>query len=144
MSRLPLVPLALVVMLLAGCSPQAPEITANEQVGADQRTEAAGEDGTEAAGGADEGGGPTWVAVDIDFQDAPEELSAGTVEVELVNEGSIVHNVTFEGVNGGEPVVEAQGGETATDTVELEPGEYTYFCSVPGHQDLMRGDVTVS
>ena len=142
MFRIPLVPLFLVVLLLAGCSQQAPEITANEQVPADQRTEAAAEGGTEAAGG--EGGGPTWVAVDIDFESAPEELSAGAVEVELGNEGSIVHNVTFEGVNNDSPVVEAQGGQTATGTVELEAGDYTYFCSVPGHQDLMRGEVTVS
>ncbi|MDP8978487.1 MAG: plastocyanin/azurin family copper-binding protein [Actinomycetota bacterium] len=48
--------------------------------------------------------------------------------------GSINHNVTFEGVNDGEPAVEADGGETATGTVDLQPGTYTYFCSVPGHR----------
>ncbi len=34
--------------------------------------------------------------------------------------------------------------DTTTATVELEAGDYTFYCSVPGHQDGgMEGDLTV-
>lgn len=80
----------------------------------------------------------------LQFSRAPVETSAGRHTVELVVEGSINHNVTFEGVNHGEPVVEAGGGETATGTLELAPGTYTYFCGVPGHRAAgMEGTLVV-
>ena len=127
-------------LMLAACSKQAPEITAQEQVPADQRTEAAGESGADAGGA---GGDATWVAVDIDFASAPESVPAGDVEVTLVNDGRALHDVTFEEL-GDETVVSVPGGETATGTVTLEPGTYTYYCSVPGHRAAgMEGQLTV-
>jgi plastocyanin len=93
---------------------------------------------TACQGGEDDGGGSetaSFVAVDIDFTEAPEQVAAGAVEVELVNDGELPHNVVFEGVEGDSPVVEAGPGESATGTVELEPGEYTAYCGVPGHRD---------
>ena len=90
-----------------------------------------------------DGATATFVAVDIDFEEAPSELAAGEVSVELVNEGNLEHNVVFEGVSD-EPVVEAAGGETATGSVSLEPGEYAAYCSVPGHREAgMEVTVTV-
>ena len=60
-----------------------------------------------------------------------------------MNEGGSPHDVTFEEL-GDDPVVVAQGGETATGTAELEPGTYTYYCSVPGHRSAgMEGELTV-
>ncbi len=139
MARLKVLVLGVVAVLaLTACSRQAPEVEANAQVPADQRTEAA-------AAGATEGGGDsgaTWVAVDIDFASAPEELPAGPVEITIDNQGSAQHNVTIPDVQA-EPIVEAAGGETVSDTVEMEPGTYEYFCSVPGHETLMNGEVTV-
>lgn len=128
-------------LTLAACSAQEPEITANEQVPADQRTEATSpsEGASGAAGGAD----PTWVAVDIDFEAAPETLPAGETEITLANEGSAPHDVTFEEL-GDETVAAAPPGETATGTVTLESGEFTYYCSVPGHREAgMEGTLTV-
>jgi plastocyanin len=95
---------------------------------------------------APDGDGATarFVAVDIDFEEAPSEIAAGDVTVELVNEGNLEHNVVFEGVDGDEPVVEAMGGETATGSVSLEQGEYVAYCSVPGHREAgMEATVTV-
>lgn len=87
----------------------------------------------------------TFVGNDqLQFSQAPEQTSAGQHPVELVVDGSINHNVVFEGVAGEEPVVEADGGETATGTVELQPGTYTYYCSVPGHRAAgMEGTLVV-
>lgn len=93
--------------------------------------------------GGDADDSATFVAVDIDFEEAPSQLSAGEVTVELVNEGSQLHNVVFEEA-GDEPVVEAAAGETATGSVELDPGEYTVYCNVPGHREAgMEVTVTV-
>ena len=87
--------------------------------------------------------GLSFTAVDIDFADAPTgPVPAGEHEVVLVNEGQALHNVTLPAL-GETPVVEATGGETASETVTLEPGTYEYFCSVPGHESLMNGEFTV-
>lgn len=84
-----------------------------------------------------------FTAIDIEFAEAPEQaVPAGEKTLVLVNDGATVHNVTIPEL-GDAPVVEAGGGETAEDIVELEPGSYEYFCSVPGHESLMRGEFTV-
>lgn len=86
-------------------------------------------------------GAHVFVAVDIDFSKAPETIPAGEQVIAIVNEGGAPHNVVFEGTD---VKVEAAGGESASDTYELEPGTYTYFCDVPGHRSTgMEGTVTV-
>ncbi len=135
-----IVVLVLAALALSGCSRQDPEVTANEQVPADQRTEAGA---TEGGGDEATGGDATWVAIDIDFESAPDALPAGETEITLQNEGSADHDVTFEEL-GDETVAKAAGGETATGTVTLEPGTLTYYCSVPGHREAgMEGELTV-
>ncbi|HUH07657.1 MAG TPA: plastocyanin/azurin family copper-binding protein [Egibacteraceae bacterium] len=102
--------------------------------------------GGEAAGGG-QGEGETLRFVGNDqlqFSQPPERTSAGRRTIELVVEGAVNHNVSFDEISRGEPVVEADGGETATGTIELEPGTYTYFCSVPGHREAgMEGTLVV-
>jgi plastocyanin len=56
---------------------------------------------------------------------------AGTVTVEFTNEAALGHDFRIEEVEAGTSVF-AAGSESVT--VELEPGEYTFFCSVPGHR----------
>lgn len=103
----------------------------------------AGEEGSEPAGeDTAEEGGNEFVAIDIEFESAPTSLPAGDTEIVLVNEGASPHNVTIPEVSDS-PIVEAQGGETQTGTAKLEPGTYEYICSVPGHESLMKGEVTV-
>lgn len=83
-----------------------------------------------------------WVAIDIDYAEAPTEIPAGSATVAIDNEGNLLHDVTFE---GADVVVEAQGGAQAWETFNLRPGTYTYFCSVPGHRaNGMEGTVEVT
>jgi plastocyanin len=102
----------------------------------------AGGEGQGDGGGEGAGNEPLFVAVDIEFEQAPEALPPGDTTITLENRGSIEHNVAFEEL-GDEVIVEAAPGESATGEVTLEPGEYTYYCSVPGHRSTMEGTLTV-
>lgn len=104
--------------------------------------------------GGDEGGGegagaeasnePVFIAIDNEYESAPAQLPAGDVALTLDNTGSIEHNVTIEEL-GDETVLDAAGGETDETTIALEPGELTYYCSVPGHREGgMEGTLTVT
>jgi plastocyanin len=104
-----------------------------------------------AEGGGEGGGGgeatasePIFVAIDIAYESAPEELPTGNNDLELVNNGAIEHTVVFEELND-EKVLDAVAGETDSASVDLDAGEYTYYCSVPGHREAgMEGTLTVS
>jgi len=79
----------------------------------------------------------------IDWLEVPEQISAGNVQIALEITG-LVHNVTFEGENGDEPVVQGEQPGIYVGNIELAPGEYTYYCSIPGHRSGMEGTVTVN
>lgn len=86
-------------------------------------------------------GAQVWVAVDNKFSEAPTSIPAGEAIIAIRNDGGAPHNVTFE---EADVKVQAAGGQAASDTYELEPGTYTYYCDVPGHrQQGMEGQVTV-
>jgi plastocyanin len=105
--------------------------------------------GGEQAPGGGEGGPeesanqPLFVAVDIEFEQAPETLPPGDIPFTLENQGSIEHTVVLEEL-GDEKILDASGGQTDEATVTLEPGEYTYYCDVPGHRATMEGTLTIA
>ncbi|HWB71291.1 MAG TPA: plastocyanin/azurin family copper-binding protein [Egibacteraceae bacterium] len=133
-----------VLLALTGCSKLPPEVTANEQVPADQRTQEQPQDG---GGGQQPPAGEVvrFVAQQLAFSEAPSQVPAGQLAFELDNQSGLPHNVTIEGVNNDEPIVEARGNENNTASTQLEPGSYTYYCSVPGHREAgMEGQLTVA
>lgn len=68
----------------------------------------------------------------------------GEITVEYTNNGSGPHNVEFIGAADGSEVVEAPAGESDSGTVGLFPGEWTFFCNIPGHRAAgMEATVTV-
>jgi plastocyanin len=76
------------------------------------------------------------------FKDA--EASAGQVAVESKNDESIGHNIAVEGNGVDEKGEVVQGGGTSKVDVDLKPGTYTFYCSVPGHREGgMEGKLTV-
>lgn len=146
MSRIvPALLTAVLAFLLTGCYETEPSVSEQQQVAAEQRTEEAPAGGTEGTEGGEAGGGePTFVAVDIDYAEAPAEVPAGESTWTLVNEGTIEHDVVIEEL-GDQLVVLAQPGESANGTVTLEPGDYTYYCSIPGHRAAgMEGTLTAT
>ncbi len=82
-------------------------------------------------------------APEIAWDEVPEEIGAGNVQIALEITG-IAHNVTFEGENGEAPVVEGELPGFYVGNIELAPGEYTYYCSIPGHPPNMTGTLTVT
>jgi plastocyanin len=75
----------------------------------------------------------------------PTELSAnaGPVTIELDNPSPVPHNVAVEG-NGVDEVSDTVSDSTTSVTADLQAGEYTYYCDVPGHRDAgMEGTLTV-
>jgi plastocyanin len=64
-------------------------------------------------------------------------LKPGSYIFDLTNDGKQPHDLTIErtGVSKEKtPVI--NGGKHATLKVKLTPGEYDFYCSVPGHKQL--------
>jgi uncharacterized cupredoxin-like copper-binding protein len=82
---------------------------------------------------------------EFELDPAETELSPGTYEFELVNEGTAGHNLVVNGPevkNKGTPVIGA--GKKAKVRVTLAAGEYELYCSVPGHKESgMTTKITV-
>lgn len=72
------------------------------------------------------------------------EAPAGEVTIELTNESAVSHDVAIEGNGVDETSSMVANGETTSVTADLQPGTYTFYCTVPGHEDAgMKGTLTV-
>ncbi len=70
------------------------------------------------------------------------EAEAGEISVALTCEGGVNHNFVIDETD--EVVAECAPGETDEGTVELDAGQYTFVCTIPGHERSMRGTLTVN
>jgi plastocyanin len=87
----------------------------------------------------------TVVEVEYKIQLPKTTLAPGTYELEVENKGKIPHNLTVAGPGGTERTQDISAGQSATLTVKLKPGNYDFYCSIPGHkQQGMNQKVTVS
>jgi plastocyanin len=139
--RILMLTLAVVALSFAGAAcggddddDEAEEPAAEETTG--ETTEGGGGGGTTLELAADPGGA---LAFDQTELTAP----AGEVTIHLTNDAQIPHNVEVEG-NGVEEVSETVTGGDTSLTLTLEPGEYEFYCAVPGHREGgMEGTLTV-
>ena len=72
-------------------------------------------------------------------------IPAGPYTFEVKNDGHIDHDLVVkgDGVNEKTPLISA--GKSATLDVDLKPGTYDVYCSVPGHKQAgMDAKLTVS
>lgn len=106
------------------------------------------------SGGAKEeggGGGGSTVKFEADpngelaYTTTTATAKAGTVTIDFNNPQELTHDVAIED-SSGEEVGATEliaGGEDST-TVNLKPGTYHFFCTVPGHREAgMEGTLTV-
>jgi plastocyanin len=146
------VPVAIVLLLLASlllvaCGGS----SSSESTGASEPTTESGgaAGGEENEGGEAEGGGGT-LAIEaassgLAYASKTATAEAGTVTVDFTNPQSVGHDVAIED-SAGETLGQTETiseGESST-SVELKPGTYTFYCTVPGHREAgMEGTLTV-
>ncbi len=96
------------------------------------------------------GGGETKLTNDanprgeLTFEKDALEAPAGKVTITMNNPSDLPHAIEIEG-NGVEEEGETveKGGKSVV-TAELKPGEYEFYCPVPGHEEGgMKGTLTV-
>jgi plastocyanin len=115
-----------------------------------EMTEATEPDATSEDTSADAGGNVLEIAADpsgaLAYTETELSIPAGNVTVEFTNESPIQHDVAFmdpDGKDLGKTEVIAEGSDTL-ELSDLQPGEYQYWCTVPGHQEAgMEGTLTV-
>lgn len=75
------------------------------------------------------------------------EARSGNVTIAYSNPSPVPHSLAVEAAGGnvlGETTVFAEGEEEVIID-QVTPGEYVYFCTVPGHREGgMEGDLTVN
>ncbi len=109
---------------------------------------------TDSGGSNEAAGGTAGSASALDIEAASSGLAyasdtatakAGKVTLNFTNPQPLTHDVAIEDSSGktiGKTELIAEGSDSAT--VDLKPGEYTYYCTVPGHREAgMEGTLTV-
>jgi plastocyanin len=109
----------------------------------------AGEAKDEAEGGSEGSAAALDVEADpsgqLAFTTDEASVKAGKVTVNFTNSSPVPHDVRIES-SGGEELggTEVISEKSESAKVDLKPGEYTFFCSVPGHRQAgMEGTLTV-
>jgi plastocyanin len=109
--------------------------------------------GAASGGGKEEGGGGGGSTVNFEADPAgalaytttEATAKAGEVTVEFNNPQGLTHDVALESSSGeevGKTELIASGSDSTT--VNLKPGTYTFYCTVPGHREAgMEGTLTV-
>jgi plastocyanin len=78
------------------------------------------------------------------YQFADAESPAGQVTIKSPNESPVPHDIALEGNGVDEKGDTVQDGGVSEFSVDLQPGEYTFYCSVDGHRQAgMEGKLTV-
>lgn len=138
--RSPLGIVAVASLLLSGCGGSVPEgaIDAESQAAPEGHPD---HDPVQPVG---PGGALEIEAGDFFFDILGGEPVTGEIDVTGINQADQFHDIHFAGAAEGSEVVEMEAGESDTATVLLFPGEWTIWCSVPGHREAgMEATVTV-
>jgi plastocyanin len=115
-----------------------------------ETTAAATPTNTTAAGGGAGGGSTVDISTPSGSDLAYDQKSVsvakpGSVTVDFDNKQPLQHDVAVADSSGkvlGQTDLVSSG--TANTTVDLQPGTYTFYCTVPGHREAgMEGTLTV-
>jgi len=102
---------------------------------------------SKAEGTATEQGGTLDIPVaasGLAYKFADATATAGQVTIKSENPQPTQHDIAIEGNGVNEKGEVVTSGGTSQFSADLKPGEYTFFCSVPGHREGgMEGKLTV-
>jgi plastocyanin len=120
--------------------------------GSDDETSSTPAASTTSSAGTGGGGGGATIAISADpdgalaFTETKLTAAAGNDTIEFDNPAGIEHDVRIEDADGNDiGGTDTVSGGTASATVDLKAGTYTFFCSVDGHRDAgMEGTLTVN
>ncbi len=139
-----LLTLALAAVALTACGGGDDSTTTTESV---ESSAAAGG----GAGGEKSAGGGSTLSFEADpdgglaYTSDTATAKAGEVTVEFENPQALQHDVAIEDANAeelGKTDLVSEG--SASTTIKLKPGEYTFYCTVSGHRESgMEGTLTV-
>jgi plastocyanin len=143
-----LLALALASIALVACGSSSDSTSTTATSGNESTNEATGGEGN-TGGGSGSGGSTVSFEADpggeLAYTSDTATAKAGEVTVDFSNPQALTHDVQIEDSSGkeaGGTELIASGSDSAT--VDLKPGTYTYFCSVPGHREAgMEGTLTV-
>jgi plastocyanin len=107
--------------------------------------------GNEGGGGGAGGGASSTLKFEADpdgglaYTTTSATAKAGQVTIDFDNPQPLTHDVAIEDSSGKEVgATELIASSSDSTTVNLKPGDYTFFCSVPGHREAgMEGTLTV-
>jgi plastocyanin len=107
-----------------------------------------GEGGSKAEGGTAGGGSTLDISSPssgLAFSSDTATAKSGKVTLSYTNPQPLAHDVAIEDSSGktvGETELVTEGSDSTV--VDLKPGEYTFYCTVPGHREAgMEGTLTV-
>jgi len=87
----------------------------------------------------------TMDAIEFAFNPSTVNVASTSVTFNLSNEGQFPHNIAIEGRDGSIFAEDLNAGQSASATITLAPGTYTFYCPVPGHRERgMVGTLTVA
>jgi plastocyanin len=147
-----LLALALAAFALVACGDDDDDgtTTTTSDNGAETTTETGG--GEKAAGGTGGGGAGAALKFEADpsgalaYTTTEASTEAGKVTLAFDNPQAAPHDVAIED-SGGKTVGQTDliTESSTSTTVDLKPGDYTFYCSVPGHREAgMEGTLTVN
>jgi plastocyanin len=87
----------------------------------------------------------TMTASEFAFQPTTVTAAPGTVTFNLQNGGQFPHNIQIDGMANSVFADNLTSGQSASATVTLAPGTYTFWCPVSNHRERgMEGTLTVA
>jgi plastocyanin len=114
--------------------------------GSSNSNSSSGTAATTSAGGGGGGGNQLAISADpsqLKFNTSQLNATAGKVTITMTNPSQLQHDVSIKGGVNVTGNIVGQGGKSVA-SANLKPGQYTFYCSVDGHEAAgMTGTLTV-
>jgi plastocyanin len=142
--------LALAALALVACGSSSDNSSSTAETSGGESQAEQGGAAKEESGGASGGSASTLKFEadpngDLAYTTTSATAKAGKVTVDFNNPQALTHDVAIESASGeevGATELIAEGSDSTT--VDLEPGTYHFYCTVPGHREAgMEGTLTV-